>query len=278
MSLLTAPFRRIVDHLPGAEGPIQDRTGRWFVVSDPGPIVELMPGGGTREHAHTGGLPAGLQVDADNHLWCIDATRGILRVDPAGVVTPIVVEHDGKPLRGCNDGALDDAGHLYFTVPDGSSAESPHGRVFCRLADGEVRVLADGFAFCNGIAVSADNRTLVVAETWTRRLIAFDLPEPGVVASRRVFAELPAPDACGADGIDFDAAGHLIATHYGAGELVAFDPDGGVVERVALPFGHVSNLHLGGADGRDLVVTEHATPGVWRARWAHAGIRLAVDA
>ncbi|MEM6553582.1 MAG: SMP-30/gluconolactonase/LRE family protein [Planctomycetota bacterium] len=274
--MLVDPLIRVAQGVPGAEGPVYDWAGRWFFVSSGGPVYELLSSGGLREHARTGGLPAGLQVGADNHLWLIDAKLGVLRITPDGVVAPACTSQYGMPLVGCNDGALDDQGNLYFTVPNGSDADSPHGRVCCRLIGGELRTIAEGFAFCNGLAVSADNRTLVVAETWAKRLTAFDVPEPGVCANRRLFAKLPGSGQCGPDGIDFDAEGRLLSTNYGNGELDVFDPEGVLLQRIDLPFGQVSNLHFGGPDGQDLIVTEHETPGVWRGRWSAPGIRLAV--
>ncbi|MEM6332288.1 MAG: SMP-30/gluconolactonase/LRE family protein [Planctomycetota bacterium] len=272
--MLVEPLIRVVEGLEGAEGPVYDHLGRWFAVSSAGLVVQVDPGTGvTREHVRTSGLPSGLQVDTDNHLWLIDAELGVLHVTPDGEATPECTAMDGEPLCGCNDAALDDAGNLYFTVPDGSSVDSPHGRVLCRLVSGELRTVAEGFAFCNGIAVSEDEKTLIVAETWTKRLMAFDLPEPGIATHRRVFAELPGDHSCGPDGIDFDAEGRLISTNYGNRELDVFDPDGRLMNRIALPFGCVSNLHLGGLDGRDLIVTEHETPGIWQGRWTAPGIR-----
>jgi gluconolactonase len=274
--MLTDSLTQIDGGIEGAEGPIYDHTGRWFVVSSDGRILQVDPlSGATREHARTEGVPAGLQVDAQNSLWLIDARLGVLQIAPDGEVTPICTTQEGRPLRGCNDGVLDDAGHFYFTVPDGSSVESPHGRVCCRLGSGELRTVAEGFAFCNGLAVSEDGQTLIVAETWTKRLLAFDLVRPGIAKNRRVFADLPGDHPAGPDGIDFDAEGRLISTNYGNGELDVFAPDGRLIERIDLPFSAVSNLHLGGSDGRDLIVTEHETPGVWRGRWSAPGIRLA---
>lgn len=272
--MLTRPFERLADAIPGAEGPIYDHHGRWFVVCSDGPIYQILPDGQKREHARTTGLPAGLQLTDDNHLWLIDAKLGVLRIEPDGKVQPVITEQHGRPLQGCNDGAVDDHGNLYFTVPDGSGVDAPHGRVCCRRTDGQVRTVAEGFAFCNGLAVAPNNRLLVVAETWTKRLIAFDLPEPGVLENRRLFAQLPGDDPCGPDGIDFDADGHLLSTNYGNAELDVFDAHGQLLERIDLPFADVSNLHLGGSDGRDLLVTEHATPGVWVGRWSAPGIRL----
>ncbi|MEM9882773.1 MAG: SMP-30/gluconolactonase/LRE family protein [Planctomycetota bacterium] len=267
-------FDRIADGVPGAEGPTYDAEGRWFVASSAGRVLEMLPGGGTRTHAETPGSPSGLHADARGRLWLIDGKLGVMRVQPDGWVERLITHVDGEPLVGANDGVLDRDLNFYFTVPAGSTVASPHGRVLCRRVGGEVTVVGDGFAFCNGIAVSGDGTRLMVAETWTRLLIEFDLLGPGIAVNRRVFAELPGRSEVGADGITFDSAGRLISTNYGEGELDVFDPAGVLLERIELPFGEVTNVHLGGVDGKDLMVTEHQTPGVWRSRWHTAGLAL----
>src|SRR5262249_47629089 len=56
--------------------------------------------------------------------------------------------------------------------------------------DGRVRRVADGIAFPNGMAVTPDNRTLVVAESYARKLTAFDILADGALSNRRVWADL----------------------------------------------------------------------------------------
>ena len=57
-------------------------------------------------------------------------------------------------------------------------------------SDGSVRQVADGIAFPNGMAVTPDNATLIVAESYARRLTAFDIAPDGGLSNRRVWADL----------------------------------------------------------------------------------------
>jgi sugar lactone lactonase YvrE len=56
--------------------------------------------------------------------------------------------------------------------------------------DGSVRQVADSLAFPNGMAVTPDNSTLIIAESQGKRLTAFDIAENGSLSNRRVWADL----------------------------------------------------------------------------------------
>ena len=271
---MSAAFERVADGIPGAEGPVFDRAGRFFCVEPfAGKILEILEGGAKRAHANTGGVPAGLAVDARNHLWVADMTLGILRVAPDGAVEHVVSRIDGEPIRGCNDLVLDAEENVYCTAPAGSGAENPVGELYCRLASSRNIVRLDqGFAFCNGIALTADGSMLIVAETMTKTLWAYDVGAPGQVSNKRRWATLPGEHHGGPDGIDFDVAGNLLATNFGGGAIDVFDPAGRLIERVLTPFAKPSNLHFGGRDGCDLYVTEHTNDAVWRTRWRRPGL------
>src|SRR5919109_2846117 len=110
--------------------------------------------------------------------------------------------------------------------------------------DGSVRRVADQIAFPNGMAVSPDNSTLVVAESFARRLTAFDIADDGGLSNRRAWA-----DGVGPDGICMDAEG---AVWTGVGEfgdnLVGRVREGGeVLERVQLDMPCFACM-LGGKD------------------------------
>ncbi|MCC6422683.1 MAG: SMP-30/gluconolactonase/LRE family protein [Phycisphaerales bacterium] len=266
-------IKQIATDLPGSEGPIFDRTGRFFVVSpNTGRIVRIDPQTGEKhEHANTGGIPAGLQVDRANNLWVADMKLGILSVSPNGQITDGVRTFENKPIRGCNDCAFDSNENLYFTAPAGSNAKTHVGEVYCRLNNGNVNLLDGGYAFSNGIAVDAGDRRLIVAETFTKSLWAYDLPSPGQVANRRLFAHLPGDDEGGPDGMDFDSRGNLLVAHWKGSSIDIFDPQGKLLERLMLPFTSPSNLHFGGADKRDLYITDLGNGSVWKTRWRHPG-------
>jgi sugar lactone lactonase YvrE len=75
------------------------------------------------------------------------------------------------------------------------------GSVFHVAADGSVRQVADDIAFPNGMAVTADNATLFVADSYRHQLVAFDIGPDGGVSGRRVWADLGegTPDGICAD-------------------------------------------------------------------------------
>jgi sugar lactone lactonase YvrE len=50
--------------------------------------------------------------------------------------------------------------------------------------------VADGIAFPNGMALTPDNATLIIAESWGKRLTAFDIAADGSLSNRRVWADL----------------------------------------------------------------------------------------
>lgn len=266
-------MKLIAKDIRGAEGPIFDSAGRLFAVAPhAGNIVQIKDDGSVRILANTGGVPAGLQIDADDHLWVADMKLGILRVSPAGEIVPVVAEFEGQRIRGCNDCAFDSVGNLYFSAPAGSSADNPVGELFCRLSDGNVHRLDAGYAFSNGLAVTADDTTLIVAETYTKSLWAYTLMAPGKVSERRLFGKLPGDHVGGPDGMDFDVEGNLLVANWGGSAIEIFDRKGKHIDAIATPFPKPSNVHFGGPDGRRLVITDNGNHAIWETRWRRAGL------
>ncbi|MFV0416301.1 MAG: SMP-30/gluconolactonase/LRE family protein, partial [Chthoniobacterales bacterium] len=204
-----------------------------------------------------------------------DMKLGILSMELDGSdLRSEVSEYEGEKIRGCNDLYFDSVGNLYFTAPAGSNAKNPVGEVFCRLKkDGRVVRIDEGLRFPNGLAVSSDDRLLVVAETFTRKLLAYHLDRPGQRSSRVDWASFPGDSPVGGDGMDFDGDGHLIATNYGEGELDIFSPDGSLLRRIKLPFAKPSNVHFMGPDSTQLLVTEHENNALWIFDYGEKGQR-----
>ena len=116
-------------------------------------------------------------------------------------------------------------------------------------ADGIVREVADDIHFPNGMVITADGRTLIIAESMAGRLTAFDIDGDGGLSGRRVFA-----DGLGPDGICVDAEG---AVWVGTGGFsVARVADGGtIVQRIELEVNRAPfALMLGGPDRRTLFI------------------------
>jgi hypothetical protein len=131
---------------------------------------------------------------------------GLRRREPNGTL----VQHvDLSALGGdWNELVVDGRGNIY--VNGGISFEpgegDPPGLIALVTPDGLVRQVADALAFPNGMVVTPDNRTLIVAESFAGKLTAFDIAADGSLSNRRTWA-----DGLGADGICLDVDGAVWA-------------------------------------------------------------------
>ena len=114
--------------------------------------------------------------------------------------------------------------------------------------DGRVHVAAADMHFPNGCVITADGRTMIVAETLAMRLTAFDIGDDGTLANRRVWAMLGmrAPD-----GICLDANGHVWIANAIAPECLLVAPGGKIVATVQTDQPCFACM-LGGPDRRTL--------------------------
>jgi sugar lactone lactonase YvrE len=122
--------------------------------------------------------------------------------------------------------------------------------------DGSVRRVADEIAFGNGMVITEDGSTLIVAESWANRLSAFDVRSDGNLSGRRVWADLSDGYP---DGICLDAEGSVWYADVPNQRCVRVAEGGVVLETVDLDRGAFACM-LGGTDGRTLFVTAS----VWR--------------
>ena len=133
-----------------------------------------------------------------------------------------------------------------FDFETGEGAES--GVVALVRPDGEVRKVAEGIAFGNGMAVTPDNLTLIVAESWARRLTAFDITPDGALSNRRVWAALgDAPP----DGICLDAEGAVWAAS--GQQCVRVREGGEVLQEIETDLFCFACM-LGGEEGKTLFI------------------------
>jgi sugar lactone lactonase YvrE len=173
----------------------------------------------------------------------------LMRREPDGSM----VRHadlSGLGVDGFNEIVVDGRGNIY--VNGGCDFEPGEGNAPGIIAlvtpDGSVRRVADGIAFPNGMAVTPDNSTLIIAESFAARLTAFDIADDGGLSNRRVWA-----DGVGPDGICTDSEG---AIWTGVGQmgdnLVGRVRDGGeTLERVQLDLPCFACM-LGGEDRKSL--------------------------
>jgi sugar lactone lactonase YvrE len=175
--------------------------------------------------------------------------RGLMRMEPDGSM----VRHadlSGVGVDDFNEIVVDGRGNVYVNGGcdfDPGAGNAP-GIIALVTPDGAARRVADGIAFPNGMAVTPDNSTLIVAESFAGRLTAFDIAADGSLSNRRAWA-----DGVGPDGICVDAGGAVWTGVGSFGEnLCGRVREGGeVLERVRVGMPCFACM-LGGDDGRTL--------------------------
>jgi len=157
---------------------------------------------------------------------------------------------------GWNEIVVDGRGNAYvneagFDFPGGEFAP---GTIALVTPDGSARRVADGIAFPNGMAVMPDNSTLIVAESYGRKLTAFDIAEDGSLSNGRVWAELG--DGV-PDGICVDTEGAVWYGDVPNKRCVRVRQGGQILQEIDLDRGCFACM-LGGDDGMTLfmVATE----------------------
>jgi sugar lactone lactonase YvrE len=165
-------------------------------------------------------------------------------------------------------------GNLGFNFPAGE-AFAPGIFVLVTL-DGAARQVADGLAFPNGIAVTPDNSTLMVAESYGARLTAFDIAADGSLSNRRVWADLPRAHP---DGICLDAENAVWYGDVPAKRCLRVREGGEVLQTIDLDRGCFA-CTLGGADMRTLflMVAEWSNVSSMLGDGTRTGQVLAVEA
>jgi sugar lactone lactonase YvrE len=173
----------------------------------------------------------------------------LLRREPNGA---LVTHADLSAIsRGWNEIVVDGRGHAYvndvgFDLMAGEKFAP--GMIALVMPHGAVRRVADGLAFPNGMAVTPDNSTLIVAESYGKKLTAFDIAVDGSLLNRRVWAELGdgAPD-----GICIDAEGAVWYGDVPNKRCVRVREGGEVLQSVHFDRGCFACM-LGGTDARTL--------------------------
>ncbi len=123
--------------------------------------------------------------------------------------------------------------------------------VMCRVdADGTINVASDGLIFPNGMVITPDGKTMIVAETLALRLTAFDIAPDGSLSNRHVWADLSAHMAA-PDGICLDAEGAVWIANALAPRLMRISEGGAVLAEVETTMKTYACM-LGGPEGKHL--------------------------
>lgn len=283
------------------EGPVCDRDGTVYLVEIRGGRVrKIAPDGAMSVFAQTGGGPNGAARGADGALyvtnnggfaWHEDLPIGpapdyetgrIEHIDAQGNVQRLYTACDGAQLSAPNDLVFDAAGNFYFTDPihrDPQLRESLNvptkrqGSVYYATPDGKhIRRVATNLQHPNGIGLTPDGKTLLVAETFAASLCAFPIRAPGELGERRPFGSLP--KGYYPDGFCLDEEGYVLVCGVLGGGIVVFDPNGTQIDLIPCADRVVTNVAFGGANYSTLYLTESGLGRVVTREWPRRGLVL----
>jgi sugar lactone lactonase YvrE len=218
----------------------------WFSDWVAQEVIALDADGRSEVMTNVRALPFSLDWLPDGRML-IAAGRQVLRMEPDGsLATHVDLSHLSE--HGWNEIVVDGRGNTYVNNVDfdmmGGEEPKP-GIIAVVPPDGEARQVADGLAFPNGMVVTPDDSTLIIAESYEGRLTAFDIDDDGGLSNRRVWADLGE----GGDGICMDAEGAVWSPKFKS--CVRVREGGEILEKIDLDLFCFACM-LGGEDGTTL--------------------------
>jgi sugar lactone lactonase YvrE len=172
---------------------------------------------------------------------------------------------DSNPVNRSNDARCDALGRLWLGTMQnnfdangcGQEITQSSGSLFRINRDSSTLELLSNIGISNGLAWSADAKTMYFADSMTTRIDAFDFDlEHGLISNRRLFSNL---ERGVPDGSSIDAEGFLWNARWGAGCVVRFDPNGKLDRVIELPVTQPSSCTFGGEHLEILYVTSART-------------------
>jgi sugar lactone lactonase YvrE len=241
----------------------------WFSDMYAGVVLRLRPDGDTDLVVRVQG-PGGLGWLPDGTLLFTSIrNRKLMRLTDA--VAETAADLSDLESVGVNDLVVDAQGRAYlggegFDIDSG--AEFAPGSVILVQPDGAASILARDLRYPNGMVITPDGRTFIVAETMGGCLTAFDIASNGSLSNRRLWAQLPtAPD-----GICLDAEGAVWVACPMSGECLRVREGGEITDKVKAAGKRMAlACMLGGADGRTLYLCTCEATGADMAHYSAKG-------
>jgi len=302
-------IRRVTEGLRFPEGPVALPDGSIAVCEiGAGVVTRVQPDGSTATIADVGGGPNGAALGPDGALYVVNnggflwTELGDLRIpvdlatganEPdgfeggwvdridldTGEVTTLYRDHEGRRLNSPNDIVFDANGGFWFTdLGKMRVHDLDRGGLFYASADGSsITKPVSGLFGANGVGLAPDGATVYVAESYTGRLLAWDVVGPGQVAGGRgpggggrCVIATPA----GFDSLAVEADGRVVVAAITHGVCVV-DPATGEHEFVDMPDPFVTNLCFTGDDHRTTYLTMSGGGWLGEATWPRPGLALA---
>jgi sugar lactone lactonase YvrE len=270
---MNAAATTLVEGRAFLEGPRWHDGAVWVSDMHAQEVLRVTRGGPAQVVARVEGDPSGLGFLPDGALLIVSMRdRRLLRLEGSSPLE-VVADCSGVAPYEINDLVVDGRGHAFIS----QFGFDFHGGAKFRRApllrvdpDGSVHEATAGLRMANGLVVTRDGSTLVVAESAGQDLVAFDLAADGTLSNQRVWAELPEyPDGICIDGED----GIWIASPVGD-RCVRVLEGGEVTDVLDFPGRHAIACAIGGHDERTLFVCTSSTHGQPERSRAERGAKL----
>ena len=203
----------------GGIGIIEADGSQWYLLPNKYGI-ELKPNGICL-------MPDGSFLIA--HLGADDG--GIYRISDTGELSPYCLKIDGQAIPPSNYVHLDVQHRVWLTVSTrqvprskGYTADITDGFIALIEPDGTARIVADDLGYTNECLSSPDGKQLIVNETFSRRLTAFDIENDGNLSNKRTLATFG--EGTFPDGLTFDSEGGSWVTSIVSNRVIRIAPDG----------------------------------------------------
>jgi len=249
----------LLDNLAFPEGPRWHDGKLWFSDMHGGVVMTVDPAGRAETVVEVPGRPSGLGWDRQGRLLLVSMRdRRLLRLDGDGLSS--VADLSTLASFDTNDMVVDRNGNAFignFGFDLDAKADFAPAELIRVAPDGTATVVATDMAFPNGMVITPDGGTLIVAETYGNRLTAFDLGADGSIGNRRVWAAL---DGHYPDGICLDAEGAVWVACPRSASVLRVREGGEITHRVGVSTRAYACM-LGGADRRTLFICTARTTG-----------------
>ncbi len=241
----------MIENLAFAEAPRWHDEELWFSDFFTHQVIRVDHEGRAHVVVEVPGQPSGLGWLPDGRLLVVSMLdRRLMRLDPTGLVE--VADLSQLADFHCNDMVVDAKGRAYignFGFDIFTQTVVPKPTVLVMVStDGKASVAATDMSFPNGTVITPDGHTMIIGETFAKRLTAFDIAEDGTLSNRRVWADL---GKLAPDGICLDAEGAVWVASPRTNEFVRVLEGGAITRRIPVANQGIA-CALGGKDGKRL--------------------------
>jgi len=247
-----AQVKQLATGFKFTEGPADDASGNVYFTDIPNNrIHKYSTDGKLTTFLENSERANGLYFDTQGNLiTCQGGGRKIVSIDPAGKITTLADNYQGKKLNSPNDLWLGPNGGIYFTDPrygrkrddlqqDGEHVYylPPEDKTLIRVTDDLIKP--------NGLIGTPDGKTLYIADPGAETTYVYKINPDGTLTDKKFFA----PE--GSDGMTIDTKGNIYLT---SGAVKIYNSKGEQIETIDIPE-KPSNVTFTGKDKKTLFIT-----------------------